>query len=162
MELHLYPHFLLSINLEDYSNNFLKIVGDYIIINNIQNVSKNQMEDILKFLKNNKSTFIAEIKGKEIQTQKALSIAINKVFGYYIPFNDINGWINWIRNIDWLKKDNYVLIIYNYEDFMSKDLEIKKTIKKHFECITIPWWNAGLEDYEEHKEYKAFNIYIVD
>ena len=67
-----------------------------------------------------------------------------------------------MRDLEWLGKDEYALIIYNYENFLEQDLSLKKVIMDDFAESIMPWWQDEVETCVVGGKAKPFNVYIVD
>ena len=39
---------------------------------------------------------------------------------------NVNAYLDWMRDLEWLDSEGYVLFIENYADFMKENLEMKK------------------------------------
>jgi len=130
--------------------------------NKIYFISDAQKEILISSSKENEKTFIAEINGKEIKFKEDYLEVVNKVFNFPIPSKGFDGYLDWIRDLDWLNCDSYMLIINNYANFMSGDIDMKKKNIEYFEKIILPWWQEEVERCVVEGKAKAFNVYLVD
>lgn len=130
--------------------------------NKMQYVSSKEMIDIMKTLKKNESIYFAEMDGRTVQCQISFLNAMNELFKFPIPARSFDGYFDWIRDLDWLKKDEYILVINNFKEFMNSDSALKKQIITDFEEIVLPWWQEGVEKYVAEGKTKPFNVYLVD
>ena len=106
---------------------------------------------------------LAVIHGKEIQSWQEY---INKMEdAYKLPtqwVNTIDGYNDWMRDLEWLGNKSYILIIYDFKYFFEHDFILKKTIIEGFEKIILPWWQAEVEKCVVGGKAKPFNIYLID
>lgn len=104
------------------------------------------------------------IDGKDIQTIDDYFEAITEKFEFP-QFNNqlcnLNGYLDWIRDLSWLEEkfekfDNISLIIKNYKKaFNGNSNEINYFIIELFIEDILPYW-------EEERDYKKFNVYLVE
>jgi len=130
--------------------------------NKVNNISKNEMDDIREELKKDNSLYITDINGNTIQNLNDYLNAVNEVFKFPIPARGIDGYLDWIRDLDWLGKEGYVLIINNFSNFIKDDLKIKDRIIEDYEKIVLPWWEKEVEECVVEGKAKPFNVYLVD
>ena len=107
------------------------------------------------------STYIVEIDGATIQSLEKYLSEISDKFKFPVPSRHLGGYNDWMRDLDWLGKSKYVLIIYNYNEFLSKDVQSKKVIMDNFLDCIFPWWQTDVEKYCVDGKAKPFNVYLV-
>jgi hypothetical protein len=130
--------------------------------NKIYYVSQKEMVNLRETLHKDESLYSAEINGSAIQSLQDYLNTVNELFKFPIPARGLDGYLDWIRDLDWLRKDGYVLIINDFSKFINKDLHIKNKIVEDFEKIVLPWWQEEVEKYVVEGKAKPFNVYLVD
>ena len=129
--------------------------------NKIYNVSSEDFIKIKEKFLEDKTLFVAEIHGKEIKTLQDYFNRVSIIFKFPIPSRYFSGYDDWMRDLDWLEKDGYVLVIYEYEDLLKQDSSSKKTIIDDFTDIILPWWEKEVEEFCVDGKAKPFNVYLV-
>lgn len=130
--------------------------------NKIHYVSSKEMVDVRKTIEKDSSLFIAEIQGSEVQQLQDFLKTISMVFQFPFPSRSLDSYNDWMRDLDWLEKDGYVLIINNYKDFLSQDLLSKKDIIDGFANIILPFWQKEVTEVVVEGQAKTFMVYLVD
>ena len=131
--------------------------------NEIKKITKEEWQLRKQQLKQKKGIWIAEIDGKKAPTWKDYAREVEHVFQFPTPCDkSMDAYLDWITDLSWLQARKYVLIIYNFKDFMKEELENKENIIWLFEEDVLPFWESGVEQYVVGGKAKPFNIYLVD
>lgn len=131
--------------------------------NKIYYVSSSEMKNIKKELKKDKTLFIAEINSNSnIKLLEDYFATITEVFHFPIPSKKLDGYNDWMRDLEWLEKDGYVLVVYNYKDFLSQDLLSKKKVIDGFTYLILPFWQEEVTKIVVGGNPKPFNVYFVE
>ncbi len=130
--------------------------------NKIYRITNKELSLVRKQLEKEVNWWVGEIDGELIEDWNDYVQTISKVMQFPMPCKVFEGYIDWITDLDWLEADGYVLIIRNFESFMSKDLEKKKIVVEAFEEDIFPWWAGDVEKYVVGGKAKPFNVYLVD
>ena len=131
--------------------------------NQIFKITKEELMPIKKQLKKQKGTWIAEIDGKKISNWVDYSHEIERVFLFPTScYKSVDVYLDWIRDLDWLNSEAFVLIIHNFSQFMSKEIELKNKIIKLFVKYIFPWWESEVEECVVEGKAKPFIVYLVD
>jgi len=107
---------------------------------------------------------LAEIQGSEIQSWDEYLDKIEVLYQFPNEWRvNIDGYCDWMTDLDWLDKESYVLIIHDYSQFLKRDIKCKELVMEIFKDDILPWWQST----DEGKLYsgwgiKPFNIYLVD
>lgn len=136
-------------------------------MNKLTYITLSEIETILNGIKKNKKIYIANIDGSTIPKFRDYLNVISQVFQF--PYrNDkgyelnVNGYYDWMRDLEWLDKEGYVLIIYNYSLFLDEDKEAKKSIIDGFLNYILPFWEEEVKHVVVEGVSKPFNVYLVD
>jgi len=125
-----------------------------------------QKEELLNSKAGAGNIFIAELEGKNIDHMDGYLGAINKILQFPKPSEhyrlSYDGYLDWVRDLEWLNADGYILIINNYASFMKNDATIKNEIIDDFKQIILPWWENEVEQCVVEGKAKSFNVYLVD
>lgn len=130
--------------------------------NNIINVSSNEMTDIMKTIENDSSLFIAQINCNYVQDLQEYLNKMSEVFHFPFPSRSIDSYNDWMRDLDWLNKDGYVLVFYNFKEFLCKDLISRKAIIDGFSNVILPFWQEEVIETVVEGESKLFTVYLVE
>ncbi len=130
--------------------------------NKVYNISKREMDDLKEELKKDNYLYIVEVDGNTIQSLQDYLNAVNEKFDFPIPVRGLDGYLDWIRDLEWLEKEKYVFIINNFKNYIKEDLNIKDRIIKDLEKIVLPWWQEEVEECVVDGKAKPFNVYLVD
>lgn len=131
--------------------------------NKIHNSNISCVEKMLQESKIKKNLHLVEIQGKEIQSWKEYISKIENTFKLPREWvNTIDGYNDWMRDLEWLEKDEYMLIIYDYKSFLEQDPLLKKIIMDGFDNLILPWWQEEVERCAVDGKAKRFNVYLID
>jgi hypothetical protein len=120
------------------------------------------MFDIRETLNKDESLFIVDVDGSTIGSLQDYLGTMNELFKFPIPARGLDGYLDWIRDLEWLMKDGYVLVIKNFSKFLSNDLKMKNKIVDDFEKVVLPWWQEEVEKCVVEGKAKLFMVYLVD
>ena len=130
--------------------------------NKIYYISYKEMVNIKKTLEEDGSLYVAEINGSNIQQLQDFLDVVSEKFSFPFPSRSLDSYNDWMRDLDWLNKDGYALIIYNYKDFLNQDLSFRKTVINGFNELILPWWKGEVEQCVVDGKAKPFNVYLID
>ena len=137
--------------------------------NKIYHITKNELGSIKQQLNSQSNTWIAEIDGNKITTWKDYADEIESVFKFptsiiemHVNGLSIDGYLDWMRDLGWLRSSGIAIVINNYRSFMSGDLQKKEIVLESFEDCVLPWWQSEVEQYQVEGKAKPFNVYLVD
>lgn len=130
--------------------------------NKIHYTSSNEMLAIKKKLENCDSLYIVEINGEEINQLTDFLTTMSQGFQFPIPSRSLDSYYDWMRDLDWLNKDEYVLIITNYKQFLSQDLSARKEVIEGLTSIILPFWEEEVRKVVIEGEVKSFMVYLVE
>ena len=130
--------------------------------NEILKITKTESSTLKQELQKQEGVWIGEIDGENIKTLEDYLDKVNQLCGFPIPAKGLDGYLDWIRDLSWLRKDGYAIIIYDANKFLSEDSRIKNIVIKSFEDIVLPWWESDVERYVVEGKAKPFNVYLVD
>ncbi len=138
------------------------------IENKIYQVSQEEMQIRKKELQKDNSIYIAEINGRDIQSIETYLDAMNELFKFPIPvrggngLRGLNGYLDWMTDLDWLNKEGYVLIINNFTFFLQNDAKLKKLLMEEFNKNILPFWQEDVKRVVVGGKPKSFLVYLVD
>ena len=134
--------------------------------NKVYYVSKMKISENIKNLREDSTIFVVEIDGSTIQNEEEFLVTMSSVFhfprpitlrgAYFDVFND------WMRDLDWLGKSGYALIINNFNKFIKNDQTLKKMIIDLFEELILPFWEEEVIHTVVEGQAKPFNVFLVD
>lgn len=127
----------------------------------IHYVSLNEMENIKCTFENDDSIYVAELDGKEIKVLSDYLAKMSILFQFPIPALGLDGYNDWMRDLDWLDKEEYIFIIYHFDDFLKEDLLAKESIIENFYDIIFPFWRYEITTTVVGGKVKPFSVYFV-
>ncbi|WP_019555607.1 barstar family protein [Propionispira raffinosivorans] len=108
------------------------------------------------------SLYIAEINGNDIQNLHDYLNVVNRVFKFPIPARGLDGYLDWMTDLDWLKKEGYVLIINYFGSFLKNDPNLKSKILSTFIDNILPFWQDEVTRVVVEGKTKSFTVYLID
>ena len=87
----------------------------------IRRVKKEQYE-VMAEIAQDKSYYVGELDGSDIQTGEDFLDAVWDVFKFPIGHKSIHGYRDWICDLSWLNAEGYVFAILNYRTKYTRDL----------------------------------------
>ena len=130
--------------------------------NKIYFISSGEMKKLKDNFNEKKDVFIVEINGNTIQNQKDFLNIMTEKFEFPYSVNGFDGYFDWLRDLEWLEKEEYILIINDFKNFIKNDISLKEMIIKDFENVVLPWWEKEVEDCVVEGRAKLFTVYLVD
>ena len=95
--------------------------------NTIQKISDDKIEELINNIKTSSNSHIVEVNGQEIQSWDDYIRVIECAFRLPNKWtNNLDGYNDWMRDLEWLEKDSYVLIIRDFDSFLRQDCLLKK------------------------------------
>lgn len=137
--------------------------------NQVYTINQNELNSIKQSFEQLDSIWIAEIDGNKVSTWEDYADEIEKAFCFpadiiemHVNGLSMDGYVDWMTDLDWLQAESYVLIIKNFKNFMKDDMEKKEEILWLFKEDVLPFWQSGVEQYVVEGKSKPFNVYLVD
>ncbi|MDQ0087498.1 hypothetical protein J2T12_000892 [Paenibacillus anaericanus] len=135
---------------------------DEIIDNKVLETNSEEIESLKAELATNDRFLIVELK-EAIQSWEDYISEVQLKFKFPTTCLDsMDRYLDWIRDLEWLDKDGYVLIIYRYLDFLKDDPKLKKEIITDFTDVILPFWQEEVKDVVVNGKAKPFMVYLVD
>ena len=136
-------------------------------MNGLYIVNMTELTSIMQGIQNDKTIFVAELQGENIQSWNDYSAEIEKIFHFPSPCRDsVDRYLDWIRDLSWFDDDffraRYIVIIYNFSHMLVNNIPIRDTIKNTFFRIILPWWDGEIEKFVVEGRRKQFDVYLVD
>lgn len=132
------------------------------IKNRVVYLSDKDIFELRRELSGKDSLYVVEINGEDVQNREEYLAFMSEAFRFPIPSRGFDGYLDWITDLDWLHKEEYVLIINHYKEFMKKDPGNKKEIIEMFQEDILPFWEGEVEVVFVGGKAKKFNVYLVD
>ncbi|MCL2137324.1 MAG: barstar family protein [Coriobacteriia bacterium] len=130
--------------------------------NEIHFISKAQASSLKQSIEQEQNTLLVEINGNEVQSWTDYIAIIED--GFDLPkqtVNSIDSYLDWMRDLSWLDKESFVLIINDYDEFLKDDLPLKAIILEDYKDTLLPWWQSERASFVVNGQLKPFNIYLV-
>ena len=131
--------------------------------NLISNVNSAEFNKIQQNLKKDKKVYVVVVDGKEIQSWQSYIDKMFYEFQMPLPeYKNLNAYLDWMTDLDWLNSERYVFAIKNYHEFMKDDLSTKKEIINDFRMHILPFWEEEVKHVVVGGKPKEFQVYLVD
>lgn len=105
-----------------------------------------------------------EIDGGAIQSWLDYIRVIQREF--HFPERDtdcgIDAYNDWMRDLQWLEKDKFVLVINNFGDFLTEDQRLKRIILEDLADLILPFWENEVETVVVGGTPKPFLVYLME
>ncbi len=132
--------------------------------NRIINIDSNEYQIIRKQIESD--TFLVELDGNNIQNERQLFDVMEKAYNLHT----LNGtWgKNWaafddlMTDLDWIGYDKYILTIFSFKSFMSKDLNGKRLFLEYFKESILPFWEEDVLHCVVEGKAKEFTVYLIE
>ena len=122
--------------------------------NKIYYISSKKMQYLKTEFNKKKDVFIVEIDGNLIQDEGEFLDVMTEKFKFPYHVNGFDGYLDWIRDLEWLGKEEYILIISNFSNFIKRNDSLKKIIIEDIEDLHYEFKEDKTEkDIEKEKEY---------
>ncbi|MGF6907418.1 barstar family protein [Fusobacterium sp. PH5-44] len=110
--------------------------------NNIMNkiIKLNDKKELYKSISKIKTSYFkSEFDGKKIQNWEDYIKAIGDAFNFpkFSRYPTYDGYIDWMKDLSWIKYDTILLIINNYNDFMKNNEKEKINFFEMIEWILL-------------------------
>jgi RNAse (barnase) inhibitor barstar len=104
--------------------------------------------------------FIASINGEQCKTIESFLDEIGKAFSFPKHYGrNMNALKDCINDLDWINKDNYILIINNFESFIIKNKEDREDVIKFLNRVSEEWRNVP--NYEGEDESRKKSDFVI-
>ena len=132
-----------------------------LINNKICEVTPEEVDDIIKHKEQDTNVGIVTLDGKQIRTVGDFIAQMEQKFSLPDCDGNMNCFFDWIRDITFLNKDEYIVIIYNHEEICRCDRTKGDEIIRLFRKTILPWWEGDVENCVMEGKAKPFNVYLV-
>ncbi len=128
----------------------------------IYHVNKKEYALIKERIKTN-NLYIVEIQGSEVQNLESYLGKVWEKFKFpQTGYVNHDAYLDWIRDLEWLNKDGYIMAIFDFSKFLMKSPELKNEIIEDFTDVVLPWWQGEVEKYVVEGKAKSFTVYLVN
>lgn len=103
--------------------------------------------------------YIAAIDGNRCKDIKSFLIEIGRAFSFPEYYGEnLDALDDCLNDLDWIEKDNYVLVINNYESFLSGENSDRDSIDNLLTEVAEEWKNYDGDDNDESRKRSDFVI----
>ena len=131
------------------------------MINGIIYVSEEDMKEVKRNLKQDDKTYIAEIDGEQCPYAKDYLKLISDLLQFPMKAKGLDGYNDWMRDLSWINKDQIIIIINKFLQFLEKDIPSKEAVLEDFSEVILPWWEAEVIDCMVGGKTKKVSVYLV-
>ena len=73
----------------------------------------------------------------------------------------LDSYFDWIRDLQWLSRDEIIFVITDFDMFLVNDSVHKRIIIDLFKNEILPWWEYEVENHVVDGTTRKFNVYLV-
>lgn len=130
--------------------------------NKIFYITKKEAEAVQSFAKDRNNVFFSEIDGAKILSEETYVREISRAFGFFdkLPMATFEWCNDYLCDLMWIKQENIVLLIYNFNVMSINAPETKQNIIADFEEIILPWWDGEVVGHMVGGVPRNFNVYL--
>lgn len=130
--------------------------------NKIHYIGLREANEIRERFRKKNEIYFVEIDGFQLQSWNLYVDKMNEEFRLpLINPRNRNAYLDWMTDLDWLNKESYILMILNYNYFMTNDVKTKEILLKQFEKTILPFWEKDIETVMVDGYPKSFQVYLV-
>ncbi|MDO5539043.1 MAG: hypothetical protein Q4F83_03060 [Eubacteriales bacterium] len=130
--------------------------------NSIYYVNEEQFEKAYADWKERQDTYSVVLDGKELSTWDQFYKAMIKEFK--LPMDEsgpVDSYLDWMRDLEWLESEAYVLAVVNYDMLLCEEMELKNDLISDFADYILPYWEKHVIKNCVGGYPKPFNVYFV-
>ena len=133
------------------------------IVNRIYQISEKEFVEIISRSKQKQRIHIVELDGSKIQKWKDYIEIIEEKYEFPTTCIDsIDRYMDWMRDLQWLQCEEYIMAIHNVKSFLSGDPKANKIVMDGFGNSILPYWQEEVEKCCVGGKAKPFNVYLID
>ena len=73
----------------------------------------------------------------------------------------LDSYFDWIRDLQWLSRDEIIFVITDFDIFLVNDSVHKRIIIDLFKNEILPWWEYKVKNHVVDGTTRKFNVYLV-
>lgn len=124
--------------------------------------SQTHIETIREQAYSNDDVFYVEVNGRECKRFSDYLVDISHKLYFPTVVNGFAGYDDWITDLTWLRQNNIIMVISNYQEFLKDDMSYRKKIIEHLEQSVLPWWETEVSSCVVEGKPKTFIVYLLD
>jgi hypothetical protein len=108
------------------------------------------------------SVFVVELDGDKIPKFLDYFYLMREIFKFP-PIDlrpSLDGYHDWMCDLE-SDKDGFLIVIRNYNKFLSRDKKAKQEVLRLFTDRILPWWEKDIIECVVDGEPKSFNVILV-
>ncbi len=130
--------------------------------NKIIHMNQADFVEVNRQIYRNGDVFCVEINGTECKHLSEYLSDISGKLQFPTEAKSFDVYDDWMTDLSWLDKDNIIIIVYHYADFLRQDLLAKRKIIENFEQSILPWWEVEVCNCVIDGKTKSFLVYLLD
>lgn len=130
--------------------------------NKVQEVSPEEIAIIKGELIGSPEILLVELNGSEIQSWEDYVSEIQQNFRFPTScFDSVDRYLDWMRDLSWIEKEKYILVIHHFDTFLQHKPELKNEIVLDFKDTILPFWQEEVVEVVVDGKAKSFIVYLV-
>ena len=130
--------------------------------NKIIRVNSNEIEDA-NYQNYLKKAYVIKLYGEEIKTFTDYLSKIEELLRFPDSCEgNVDRYLDWIRDLSWLSYDEYVFIIYDFDESFEEHLHEKNLFLSLFDNIVLPWWDFDVEKHVVGGKKKKMTLFLIE
>lgn len=132
------------------------------INNRVEEINEKQLHIIKEKVMTNTKILFVELDGKDMYSWDDYITAIQEKFHFPSSCNDnMDQYLDWIRDLSWLKEEEYIIVIHHFESFLQNNKELKDEIMSDYKDTILPFWEEEVLQVVAEGKAKSFIVYVV-
>lgn len=136
--------------------------------NEIIHASVQEIKKVKEKVKNDKRVFVAELEGQDCLCKEDYMNLIWDIFSFPVLFAGIirkswDSYYDWFTDLTWLEdegKEEFIIIVYNYDQFLREDLPAKEEFMYGFREVILPWWEDEVVEHVVGGVPRKMTLYL--
>lgn len=130
--------------------------------NSIVHMDRENADKVLPAIKNDPNTFCVEIDGRNCKVSSDYLTEVSIKFRFPMISKGYDGYLDWIRDLLWIKEEKIVLVIDNFEEFLCEDQDGRHTFVRTLEEYVFPWWESEVCEHMVEGKPRSFMVYLIN
>ncbi|GHU53563.1 hypothetical protein FACS1894132_06050 [Clostridia bacterium] len=133
--------------------------------NKIELISFAEFSKISDSIKSDTNNYLVELDGDKILYLYDYLNTISEKLNFPLLENyklNLDGYYDWITDLSWIEQSNIFILIYNFENFLIEQIDIKEKIVNLFKKDILKFWDTDVVNCVVGGQKRAFSVYLIN
>lgn len=130
--------------------------------NSVKHLTPSEMKIVMDSLVVAENIHIVSVESEKLNSLEDYFSLISALFEFPTKCHNFSSYLDWIKDLSWLNKKQYVLVFYNYKKSFKGDVALQESILEDFSDDILPWWQSGVIEFSTDGTPTGFDVYIVE